>query len=386
MTLMTRPTAKLRKNFFPYSYLLSLITIVIYIAFSSLAYTANKHSAFTASLQILEKTLETIRSEPGTGATLFYDPIKDIAGSVNGSDYNHADKNWAEAALVIYDLYRDLGGEALRKTIYFSQKEKSFLITISGQNNVWHESGDKALTFFLFNLLDLSNVLSKHDLSDKLRKPERAFAPIEKQLEQLIQSLNPPPKLNTDEILEVHLPESEIAIVDRGLNIQEYQIAGNGVSAKVMASDDAKPGLHSVFGFSSKMKFRPRSIALVNVLVSGNEKMSQIKNSKDIPKEVPLRSGEKHFIGNNSEEKRFEFTVTSPSAVHFESVGPTDVVGTITNKTGKILLTNDDGGANYNFALRKHLPPGDYILSVKHCCFGRGPFSLIVNKDPLHKN
>ncbi|MCH2631336.1 MAG: hypothetical protein MKZ89_12850 [Nisaea sp.] len=351
-----------------------------------MAYTANNHSAFSTSLQILEKTLETIRSEPGTGATLFYDPIKDIAGSVDGSDYNHADKNWAEAALVIYDLYRDLGGEALRKTIYFSQKEKSFLITISGQNNVWHESGDKALTFFLFNLLDLSNVLSKHDLSDKLRKPERAFAPIEKQLEQLIQSLNPPPKLNTDEILEVHLPESEIAIVDRGLNIQEYQIAGNGVSAKVMASDDAKPGLHSVFGFSSKMKFRPTSIALVNVLGSSNEKMSQIKNSKDVPKEVPLRSGEKHFIGNNSEEKRFEFTVTSPSAVHFESVGPTDVVGTITNKTGKILLTNDDGGANYNFALRKHLPPGDYILSVKHCCFGRGPFSLIVNKDPLHKN
>jgi hypothetical protein len=356
------------------------------MAVSSSAHTANNHSAFSTSLQILEKTLETIRSEPGTGATLFYDPIKDIAGSVNGSDYNHADKNWAEAALVIYDLYRDLGGEALRKTIYFSQKEKSFLITISGQNNVWHESGDKALTFFLFNLLDLSNVLSKHDLSDKLRKPERAFAPIEKQLEQLIQSLNPPPKLNTDEILEVHLPESEIAIVDRGLNIQEYQIAGNGVSAKVMASDDAKPGLHSVFGFSSKMKFRPTSTALVNIVSSSNEKISQIKNSKDVPKEVPLRSGEKHFLGNNSEEKRFEFTVTSPSAVHFESVGPTDVVGTITNKTGKILLTNDDGGANYNFALRKHLPPGDYILSVKHCCFGRGPFSLIVNKDPLHKN
>ena len=94
----------------------------------------------------------------------------------------------------------------------------------------------------------------------------------------------------------------------------------------------------------------------------------------------------KYFIGNNSEEKRFEFTVTSPSNIHFESAGPTDVVGTIIDKTGKILLTNDDGGANYNFALRKHLPPGDYILSVKHCCFGRGPFSLIVNKDSLQKN
>ena len=383
---MTGPTTELRKNFFPYSYFLPLITIVIYIAVGSLAYTANKHSAFSTSLQILEKTLENIRSGPGTGATLFYDPIKDIAGSVDGSDYNHADKNWAEAALVIYDLYRDLGGEALQKTIYFSQKEKSFLITISGQNNVWHESGDKALTFFLFNLLDLSKVLSKHDLSERLRKPERAFAPIRKELEQIIQSLNPPPMLNADAILEVHLPESEIAIVDRGLNILEYEIAGNGVSAKVMASDDAKPGLNSVFGFSSKMKFRPTSIALLNVVGSSNKKMPQIKNMKDVPKEVPLRSGEKHFIENNSEEKRFEFTVTSPSTIHFESAGPTDVVGTIINKTGKILLTNDDGGTNYNFALRKHLPPGDYILSVEHCCSGRGPFSLIVNKDPLHKN
>ena len=92
---MASPTAKLRKNFFPYSYFLPLITVVIYIAVGSLAYTANKHSAFSTSLEILEKTLENIRSGPGTGATLFYDPIKDIAGSVDGSDYNNADKNWA---------------------------------------------------------------------------------------------------------------------------------------------------------------------------------------------------------------------------------------------------------------------------------------------------
>ena len=48
----------------------------------------------------------------------------------------------------------------------------------------------------------------------------------------------------------------------------------------------------------------------------------------------------------------------------------------ILTKKGKIILSDDDSGGNYNFAIDQKLPPGDYILSVKHCCFGKGPFSL----------
>ena len=54
-------------------------------------------------------------------------------------------------------------------------------------------------------------------------------------------------------------------------------------------------------------------------------------------------------------------------------------------KKGKIILSDDDSGGNYNFAIRQKLPAGDYILSVKHCCFGEGPFSLTFEQDPANK-
>ena len=54
-------------------------------------------------------------------------------------------------------------------------------------------------------------------------------------------------------------------------------------------------------------------------------------------------------------------------------------------KKGKIILSDDDSGGNYNFAIHQKLPPGDYILSVKHCCFGEGPFSLTFKQDPAIK-
>ena len=54
-------------------------------------------------------------------------------------------------------------------------------------------------------------------------------------------------------------------------------------------------------------------------------------------------------------------------------------------KKGKIILSDDDSGGNYNFAIHQKLPPGDYILSVKHCCFGEGPFSLTFEQEPANK-
>ena len=50
-----------------------------------------------------------------------------------------------------------------------------------------------------------------------------------------------------------------------------------------MASSDAKPGLNSVFGFLSKTKFRPSSIAVVNVIANGEEaKLTKTQNEKGL--------------------------------------------------------------------------------------------------------
>ena len=384
---MTKVTKVIQGMFFRGSHVLTLIPIGIYILFGAFSHATDKNLDFNSSLKKLDETVKAIGNKTGTGTILFYDPIKDIAGSVDGTFYNQTDKNWAKAALTIYDFYRGLGGEALQKTIYFRYKDDSFLITISGENNVWHVSADKALTFFLFNLLDQSNVLSRPRLSGVPRTTKEYFAPINAQLKKLIQSTKIPPTLNAGKVLELQLPKSDIAVGGNGLIVRKYKTTTNGTSVKVMASSDAEPGLNSVFGFSSKTKFRPSNVAVVNVIGSIEERTSQ-KNTKNRgSKEVtwlPL-AREKHYKIDNSEEKRFKFSLTSSSTVHLKSHGPTDVAGAILTKKGKIILSDDDSGGNYNFAIRQKLPPGDYILNVKHCCFGEGPFSLTFEQDPANK-
>ena len=272
---MAKVTKVIQGMFFRSSYVLTIIPIGIYILFGAFSHATDKNLDFNSSLKKLDETVKAIGNKTGTGTTLFYDPIKDIAGSVDGAFYNQTDKNWAKAALKIYDFYRGLGGEALQKTIYFRHKDDSFLITISGQNNVWHVSADKALSFFLFNLLDQSDVLSRHHLSGVPRTPKEHFAPIKVQLTKLIRSAKIPPTLNAGKVLEIQLPKSEIAIGGNGLNVGEYKTTIYGISAKVMASSDAEPGLNSVFGFSSKTKFRPSSVAVVNVIANGEQGSSQ---------------------------------------------------------------------------------------------------------------
>ena len=384
---MAKVTKVIQGMFFRGSYVLTLIPIGIYILFGAFSHATDKNLDFNASIKKLDGAVKAIGNKKGTGTTLFYDPIKDIAGSVEGAFYNQTDKNWAKAALTIYDFYRGLGGEALQKTIYFRHKDDSFLISISGQNNVWHVSADKALTFFLFNLLDHSNVLSRLRLSAVSRTTKEHFVPINAQLKKLTQSTKIPPTLNAGKVLELQLPKSDIAIGGNGLYVEEYKTTTNGISAKVMASSDAKPGLNSVFGFSSKIKFRPSSVTVVNVIANGEKGSLQKHKLERGSEEVTLllRGQEKHYKINNSEEKRFKFSLTSSSNVHLKSRGPTDVVGAILTKKGKIILSDDDSGGNYNFAIHQKLSPGDYILSVKHCCFGEGPFSLTFEQDPANK-
>ena len=209
---MTKVTKVIQGMFFRGSHVLTLIPIGIYILFGAFSHATDKNLDFNTSLEKLDEAVKAIGNKTGTGTTLFYDPIKDIAGSVDGAFYNQTDKNWAKAALTIYDFYRGLGGEALQKTIYFRHKDDSFLITISGQNNVWHVSADKALTFFLFNLLDQSNVLSRHRLSAVSTTTKEHFVPINAQLKKLTQSTKIPPTLNAGKVLELHLPKSDIVI------------------------------------------------------------------------------------------------------------------------------------------------------------------------------
>ena len=105
---MTNITKVIQGMFFRGSVVLKLIPIGIYILFGAYSHATDKNLDFNTSLKKLDEAVKAIGNKTGTGTTLFYDPIKDIAGSVDGAFYNQKDKNWAKAALIIYDFYSEL--------------------------------------------------------------------------------------------------------------------------------------------------------------------------------------------------------------------------------------------------------------------------------------
>ena len=107
---MTKVTKVIQGMLFRGSHVLTLIPIGIYILFGAFSHATDKNLDFNTSLEKLDEAVKAIGNKTGTGTTLFYDPIKDIAGSVDGAFYNQTDKNWVKAALTIYDFYRGLGG------------------------------------------------------------------------------------------------------------------------------------------------------------------------------------------------------------------------------------------------------------------------------------
>lgn len=107
---MVKATKLIKAMLFRSSYVLTLIPIGIYILFGTFSHATDKNLDPNTSLKKIDEAVKAIGNKTGTGTTLFYDPIKDIAGSVDGAFYNQTDKNWAKAALTIYDFYRGLGG------------------------------------------------------------------------------------------------------------------------------------------------------------------------------------------------------------------------------------------------------------------------------------
>ena len=89
----------------------------------------NSDTNLFRQIEELKAKKETIFLQEASGVRMFYDPVKDIAGSVTGNHYTDADRSWVESGLIVYDIYRQLGGEKLSQTIFFQVKDDLFFIS-----------------------------------------------------------------------------------------------------------------------------------------------------------------------------------------------------------------------------------------------------------------
>ena len=366
--------------------LFSLLKLGISVSIiSSLGIFPSSGLTETNSASYLFQQVEELKVKKGTillretsGTKMFYDPIKDIAGSLKGDHYTDADRSWVESGLIVYDVYRQLGGEKLSQPIFFQVKDDLFFVSVSSFKSGWHSDRDQALIKFFFSLINQSKVISSSTSKNNFLNPTKPNPiQIEKVLARAIDNRSLSPTLRGSERLELNFSESEIVIATPSLQVQHPSTISKGVTATVSRQGNPKPGTTTVFGFSGDQKFRPRNYQEL-ILTEGPQDDINFNSSN-------FASSENKKISNNlldrivtsGEVKRYRLQLNNNANVNISSVGPSDVTATITeNKTGAIIERDDDSGKGYNFSISKALKAGAYILEVRHCCAGTGAFGL----------
>ena len=366
--------------------LFSLLKLGISVSIiSSLGISPSSGLTETNSASYLFQQVEELKAKKGaillreaSGARMFYDPIRDIAGSLKGDHYTDADRSWVESGLIVYDVYRQLGGEKLSQPIFFQVKDDLFFVSVSSFKSGWHSDRDQALIKFFFSLINQSEVISSSSSKSNFLNPSSQNPiQIEKVLSQAIDNRSLSPTLQGSERLELNFSESEIVIATPSLKVQHPSTISRGVTATVSRQGNPKSGTTTVFGFSSDQKFRPQNYQEI-ILTEGSHDDIHFNSSN-------FASSENKKISNNlldrivtsGEVKRYRLQLNNNANVNISSVGPSDVTATITeDKTGAIIERDDDSGKGYNFSISKALKAGAYILEVRHCCAGTGAFGL----------
>ena len=366
--------------------LFSLLKLGISVSIiSSLGIFPSSGLTETNSASYLFQKVEELKAKKGaillreaSGARMFYDPIRDIAGSLKGDHYTDADRSWVESGLIVYDVYRQLGGEKLSQPIFFQVKDDLFFVSVSRFKSGWHSDRDQALIKFFFSLINQSKVISSSSSKSNFLNPSSQNPiQIEKVLSQAIDNRSLSPTLQGSERLELNFSESEIVIATPSLKVQHPSTISRGVTATVSRQGNPKSGTTTVFGFSSDQKFRPQNYQEI-ILTEGSHDDIHFNSSN-------FASSENKKISNNlldrivtsGEVKRYRLQLNNNANVNISSVGPSDVTATITeDKTGAIIERDDDSGKGYNFSISKALKAGAYILEVRHCCAGTGAFGL----------
>ena len=357
----------------------SISIILNFWIFSSPGLTeTNSDTNLFRQIEELKAKKETIFLQEASGVRMFYDPVKDIAGSVTGNHYTDADRSWVEAGLIVYDIYRQLGGEKLSQTIFFQVEGDLFFISVSSFKSSWHSDWDQALINFFFSLINQSKVISSSTSKANFLNPSNQNPiQIEKVLSQAIGNKSLSPTLRGREVLKLNFPESEIVIAAPSLNVQHPSTISKGVTATISRKGKPEAGTKSVFGFSSDRKFRPQDHQEI-ILTESPEGEVYFNSPNFAPSE------EKKFADNlldkiitSGEVKRYILQLNDNANVKISSIGPSDVAAIITEKkTGAIIDRDDDSGKGYNFSINQTLQAGAYIVEVRHCCAGTGAFGL----------
>jgi hypothetical protein len=320
------------------------------------------------------------------GALMFYDPIQDIAGGVDGAAYGPGDRAWVEAALGVYDLYRQIGGEAGSRRYLFRRDTDRVFVGVVGGTGHWHPSVEAGQAAFLRLLVGASRALPKSLRQAALRGSDRSLGPV---VQDLVAVLSEPGKvlmIPAGASRELRLDEAWHVVGTAGLDVSSAPTGEGGVIATVRRGAGDSIGAQAILAFKKGHRFSANEA--IDVAVAGEARArglgdgtateapgSATPDRLDPRQPAPVPGA----IATSGETRRYTISIPATGGYRIQSAGPSDVAASLKDPDGAVIASDDDGGVGYNFNFEATLEAGDYTLEVVHCCAGTGPFSLTVS-------
>ncbi len=320
----------------------------------------------------------------GFGTLMFYDPAQDLAGGVDGAPYGAGDRAWVEAALRVYDLFRQIGGEAGNKRYLFRREAGRVFLGTEGGTGEWHAAVETGQAAFLQLLVRSSRVLPESIRNTVLGDGNRALAAIAGRVTAVLGDADKVLLVAGGGATVVRIEEAWHAVGTTGLDVTAVPAEGGGIEAKVRSRLGEVDGPQAVLAFRDGHRFSPsRTLEVAAGNTAGTtaaaapppDPSSNRTTRLDPANPAPVPDA----IASGGETRRYAISVPATGGYVIRSTGPSDLVGVLRGADGTVLARDDDGGSGYNFNLAATLEAGEYTLEVTHCCAGSGPFSLTLS-------
>jgi len=322
----------------------------------------------------------------GSGQSITYDPTVDAnmmsaVGRIDGQD-----ARWARSGLRIYDLYTQLGGNAVSLPQSFRYDGSRYYVALDTVGGQWFASSSEAHGFLLKMLVsksaelpqgvkDAVGAIGGSDLETVVGVARDAIA---SGRAFLTTGSTTTATLRSDAF--AGLQAAPVIQGPSGVSVRQASLAGGEMTVTLSVAGDAKPGPGRLLAFRAGSAMAP--VDFFEVFVARGAAASPNPPADDhgattaTASPLPLGGSVQGRLGDAADADLFAVTLAGAGTLILQSAGGSDLAGQLEDGAGTVLAADDDGGGWYNFKIVRALGPGTYYLRVRHCCAGAGDYEV----------
>lgn len=321
-----------------------------------------------------------------TGITLNYNPGEDVANVTGVEGYTVADADWARANLRIYDIYRQLGGNAVNLAQQYRRSGSQFYVGLDGSGGRWFASLSDAQGYMFKLLVGASAEVPKavktalvgfasDDLSTVVNQARDAM------LEgRGILAHGTTAAITLDGTGFSNAGGTPFLMGPDGVTFENVAfVSDSRITATAKTAASTAAGLTKIFVYNLGSSMQPVDSFDVLIVNGTGSLVAEADDHADAiagATAIAAASTTAGRIGSNSDNDIFQIVLGGAGTLQVSSTGPTDVEVSLEDAGGTKIAADSDSGGWYNFNLSQAVAAGTYFVRVTHCCGGVGDYSL----------